>query len=199
MTSRHLDLGCGNKPRNPYKLDEVWGVDINQDVVDSNPFVLGANLTLERIPFENDSFDAVSAYDFLEHVPRVISTADNKSTIFPFIEVMNEIWRVLKNGGMLYAVTPGFPREEAFVDPTHVNPVTIQTHNYFSLPHCRADMYGFTGCFKVHRVKWVRPTYTYEPAELSLSQKYRKLRDFIKRRNSHILWELEAVKTQQQL
>jgi SAM-dependent methyltransferase len=199
MTSRHLDLGCGNKPRNPYELDEVWGVDINQDVVDSNPFVLGANLTLERIPFESDSFDAVSAYDFLEHVPRVISAADNKSTIFPFIEIMNEIWRVLKNGGMLYAVTPGFPREEAFVDPTHVNPVTILTHNYFSLPHRRADMYGFVGSFKVRRVKWVRPTYTYEPAELSLSQKYRKLRDFIKRRNSHILWELEAVKPEQQL
>lgn len=194
MTSRHLDLGCGDKPRNPYGCDEVWGIDLNQDVVDRFPFILRANLSLEKIPFENDSFDAVSAYDFLEHIPRVLAASDAKTTTFPFVELMNEIWRILKNGGLLYAVTPGFPREEAFVDPTHINPVTAKTHTYFTLPHCGASIYGFTGCFRVRRVKWMRPKYVYEPCRLSFSQQFRKLRDFIRRRNSHILWELEAVK-----
>jgi hypothetical protein len=26
--TRHLDLGCGPVPRNPYKQDELFGVDI---------------------------------------------------------------------------------------------------------------------------------------------------------------------------
>ena len=26
---RHLDLGCGLRPRNPYKHQEVWGLDIS--------------------------------------------------------------------------------------------------------------------------------------------------------------------------
>lgn len=107
---------------------------------------------------------------------------------------MNEVWRILKHGGLLYAVTPGFPREESFVDPTHVNPITIKTHTYFSLPDNSSSIYGFMGSFEVKRVKWIRPKYIYEPANLSLSQKFRKLRDLISRRNSHILWEFKAIK-----
>jgi SAM-dependent methyltransferase len=193
MTQRTLDLGCGDKPRNPYNHEEVWGIDINQEVVEKFPNILRANLSLESIPFEDNSFESVSAYDFFEHIPRVLVSSEN-STRFPFVELMNEIWRVLKNGGLLYAVTPGFPRDEAFVDPTHVNPITSSTHTYFALPHCGASIYGFTGCFKVKRVKWIRPKYVYEPDSLTVSQQFRKLRDIISGRNSHILWELEAVK-----
>lgn len=64
MISRHLDLGCGDKPRNPYNCDEVWGIDLNQDFVKMFQRIKLANLSLEDIPFENDSFDSVSAYDF---------------------------------------------------------------------------------------------------------------------------------------
>jgi len=198
MIKRHLDLGCGDKPRNPYGYAEVAGIDLSQDVVDRFPFILQANLSLEKIPFADDTFDAVSAYDFFEHIPRVLTTADAKATFFPFVELMNEIWRVLKHGGLLYAVTPGFPRDESFVDPTHINPVTTKTHTYFTLPHCGARIYGFNGCFRVKRVKWIRPKYEYEPLRLTFSQLVRKLRDLIMRRNSHILWELEAVKNNPQ-
>lgn len=193
MTTRHLDLGCGMVPRNPYRRDEVWGVDINPQAVGSLETVRFANLSIEKIPFDNEFFDSVSAYDFLEHVPRVITSATG-STRFPFVELMNEVWRVLPAGGKFYAVTPGYPRPEAFTDPTHVNTVTRWTHTYFALPHCGASPYGFTGCFRVVRVKWIRPKYEYEPHRLTLPQRFRKVRDFVQRQNSHLLWELEAVK-----
>jgi SAM-dependent methyltransferase len=193
MATRHLDLGCGMVPRNPYRRDEVWGIDISPEAVGRLEAVRFANLSLEKIPFDGDHFDSVSAYDFLEHVPRVLPSASG-TTRFPFVELMNEVWRVLSAGGRFYAVTPGYPRPEAFTDPTHVNPVTSRTHTYFALPHCGASIYGFQGCFRVVRVKWIRPKYEYEPHRLTLPQRFRKMRDFIGRQNSHLLWELEAVK-----
>ena len=71
--TRHLDLGCGPVPRNPYRRDELFGVDLSGST-DSGP-IRRANLVMQAIPFGDDSFESVSAYDFLEHVPRVMPTA----------------------------------------------------------------------------------------------------------------------------
>ena len=35
MTTKHLDIGCGSNPRNPFAYDELYGVDIiKQEVSD---------------------------------------------------------------------------------------------------------------------------------------------------------------------
>ena len=66
---------------------------------------------------------------------------------------MNEIWRVLKPGGILYASTPAYPHNEAFQDPTHVNFITEKTVEYFmgnvryQAGHDIGKMYGFIGRF----------------------------------------------------
>jgi hypothetical protein len=63
---------------------------------------------------------------------------------------MNEVWRVLKPNGIFKAHTPAFPKQESFVDPTHVNFITDQTVNYF----CGGEYtnlsksYGFDGMFE---------------------------------------------------
>ncbi len=192
--TRHLDLGCGNTPRNPYKRDLLYGVDVKSVSMHKDYVIKKANLAIEKIPFEDNFFDSVSAYDLLEHIPRTLMASDQKDLVFSFVELMNEIWRVLKPGGMFYAVTPAYPRSEAFTDPTHVNIITGRTHHYFTEPHCGARAYGFKGCFKVKRVKWVRSKYEFEPIRLNTRQALRKLGDMLKRRNSHILWELHAIK-----
>jgi len=195
MNTKHLDLGCGAKPRNPYKQDEIWGIDISREVLPLGNIKL-ADLSFEKIPFEANSFDSVSAYDFLEHVPRALASASENNIRFPFIELMNEVWRVLKPGGLLYAVTPAYPRQEAFVDPTHVNVITENTHIYFTEPHLMAKMYGFVGHFKVRRTEWIRPIYDFErePDKPTLSYRFKKFKNRIKRRNTHFLWEFEAIK-----
>lgn len=145
---RHLDLGCGAHPRNPYNFSELYGIDIadNSCTCDSCIFIK-ADPAIDPLPFEDSFFDSVSAYDFLEHIPRLLYV--NNQPIFPFIRLMDEIHRVLKPQGKFLALTPNFPNKCAFSDPTHVNFITQDTLNYFASPHLWARMYGFAGNFSI--------------------------------------------------
>ena len=196
--SKHLDLGCGGRPRNPYGREELFGVDIQISGA-APPGIVAANLAVDRIPFPNHMFESVSAFDFLEHVPRVLNTSDGRSTRLPFVELMDEVWRVLKPGGLLYASTPVFPSETSLVDPTHVNYLTARTHEYFCAPQRRASIYGFKGAFVARRIQLARPNaatlYVPPTGGLLASLKY----GLNKRigRFTHIIWELEAAKDAQ--
>jgi SAM-dependent methyltransferase len=195
MSTCHLDIGCGDRPKNPYGRGKLYGLDIAENVGGAPVDVYStANLALEKIPFDDNFFDSVSAYDFLEHMPRVICFPGQNTMRFPFVELMNEIWRVLKNDGLFYASTPCYPSQEAFIDPTHVNFITKNSHIYFTRPFCLAKIYGFVGNFDVVRVKRTKPRYEYEPYNLTLEQKWQKLKDTLKKRNTYMLWEFRAVK-----
>jgi len=188
----HLDIGCNANPRNPFNAEQLYGVDIID--LETNQFnYRKCNLIYDVLPFPESSFESVSAYDFLQIVPR--NAIINDTGVFPFIHVMNEIYRVLKPGGIFYAITPGYPRNEAFVDPTSVNFVTKKTHTYFLGPKYKARMYGFQGKFKiVRKVKWIK-----------LTQETRNDRWFIKvlknifytiyfTKKSHLIWEFQVLK-----
>lgn len=193
--TRHLDLGCGPVPRNPYGRDELHAIDIMApEGADASRFRT-ANLSLQPIPHNDSSFDSVSAFDFIEHVPRVLSAPGGQDTLFPFIRLMDEIWRVLVPGGRFYALTPAFPSEAAFGDPTHVNVITEHTHRYFCGEQPLGRMYGFRGNFMALRVEWALLPEAFSATQALSWQ--RALRRFIRRqrgRLSHLVWELEAVK-----
>lgn len=224
LPDKHLDLGCGKFPRNPYARTRLCGVDIrapDSDRTGSN-HVGGnhdveyriANLVLHPIPYDDDSFGSVSAYDFIEHVPRVMSTMDGQDTRFPFVELMQQIWRVLAPGGRLYALTPAWPYAAAFGDPTHVNIVTLHTHEYFCGEAPMARMYGFQGKFKALRVHWTHAADAYSAIQGSpenrkprtgLKKTASRLRGWSRRLRGvdaqemdgtvYLLWELEAIKS----
>jgi len=118
---RSLDIGCGLNIRNPFNMDEIYGIDIRERAEEN---ILTCDLAVEAIPFPDDYFDCVSAFDFIEHIPRILYIPHRR---FPFIELMNEIYRVLKPEGIFLSVTPAFPQEAAWRDPTHVNVITEQT------------------------------------------------------------------------
>lgn len=92
-----LDLGCGtgfiiNLAKDLF--DQIHGVDITQAMLDRVDLGSG-NITLhnqqcEDLPFADGSFDAATAYSFLDHL------AD-------YSRVLEEVFRVLRPGGMLYA------------------------------------------------------------------------------------------------
>ena len=191
IKKRHLDVGCGSQPRNPFGFEELYGIDIIEQSSDDFHYVQ-SNIVLDPLPFEDCTFDSISAYDFLEHIPRLV--IDNNKSRFPFIDFMNEAYRVLKPNGVFYAITPYYPRNEAFVDPTHVNIISKNTYEYFTHPKYGASIYGFVGKFKVMRMK-----------KIKFSQEINKHNFLIKllkdifytlyyTKKSHLLWEFRAIK-----
>lgn len=147
---RSLDLGSGPLPANPFQARECWGVDI---WAYQGGTVRQADLAVAPIPFESCNFDFVSAKDFLEHVPRV--SLSEGQTRFPFVNLMNEVYRVLKPGGFFYSFTPSFPSPAAFQDPTHVNFITSRTMIDYFCERRWAAMYGFNGVFRLLASGWV--------------------------------------------
>jgi SAM-dependent methyltransferase len=193
----HLDLGCGAKPRNPYRRARLCGVDIRKAVdVDPAVEIRVANLALQPIPYATSSFGSVSAFDFIEHVPRVLADAqDEAATTFPFVNLMNEIWRVLAPGGLFYALTPCYPAGESFQDPTHVNIITERTHHYFAGRDPWARMYGYVGQFQARRAEWACWRDAFEPLQpLTLKQRWRRFRYRRSGRLTHFIWEFECIK-----
>lgn len=189
----HLDLGCGTAPRNPYGRAKLHGVDVRALTPAGWEFTR-ADLFLEPLPFPDGAFASVSAFDFFEHVPRVLTGADGRSTRFPFVELMSEIWRVLAPGGRLYAVTPAFPSDLAFIDPTHVNVITARTHEYFTGERPLGQAYGFTGRFSVVRAEWVVPKDAEVAAPRTLRQSLRLFHRRVTGQLTHFLWEFETIR-----
>ena len=149
MTTKTLDLGCGLNIRNPFNLDEVYGLDIRQRQEEN---IRTCDLAVEPIPFPDNFFDCVSAFDFIEHIPRILYLPHRR---FPFIELMSEVYRVLKIDGIFLSVTPAFPQEAAWRDPTHVNIITEQTFPlYFDDVNCWGRDYGFKGAFHIEGQRW---------------------------------------------
>lgn len=150
--TKSLDLGCGSNPRNPFNADELLGIDVREDLESG---IKRADLAIEPIPFDNDSFEYVTAYDFLEHIPRVVYLPTRRNS---FVELMNEIYRVLKVGGLFLSFTPAYPHAEAFQDPTHVNVITEKTFAaYFDNVNRWASCYGFNGAFRIRMQEWRGP------------------------------------------
>ena len=192
MTTKHLDIGCGSKPRNPFKYDELHGVDIIEQSV-SNFHYTKSDIVLNPLPFPTSTFDSISAYDFLEHIPRF--AVINNQGQFPFINFMNEVHRALKPNGIFYAITPCYPREEAFVDPTHINIISRKTHTYFTMPSLGARVYGFNGKFDIIQVKRIKFS---QGIDKDYSQFVKIIKNIVYtifyKKKSHILWEFKAIK-----
>ncbi len=104
---RVLNLGCGHA-----KLDfpeaatarEVIGIDISPN---SQADILH---DLDSVPYpcDADSFDLVIMQDVIEHVRDVPA-------------VLNEVYRVVRHGGIVRIRTPHYSSYYAYNDPTHLH------------------------------------------------------------------------------
>jgi predicted SAM-dependent methyltransferase len=85
-----IDIGCGTNKRTGYA-----GVDAV--VVDGVEYVM--DVTKGKLPFEDNSIEAVFSSHFLEHL--VLSDA---------LAVMTDAHRVLEGNGTVEVIVPNFPR-----------------------------------------------------------------------------------------
>jgi len=103
-----LNLGCGNE-----KIAGFTGIDISPvfkpDVVHD---------LIKGIPYQDSSVDEIRANHCIEHL---------SDTIF----IMNEIWRVCKNGAIVNIIVPHQSSRMAFADPTHKRIFNEESFKYF--------------------------------------------------------------------
>lgn len=152
LDSKSLDLGCGKTPKNPFVAESLYGVDVDYGVDPKNN-IYPCDLGIEKLPFPDEHFDFVTAFDLIEHIPR-LAYIDNKRHS-PFIFLMNEVCRVLKKDGVFLSHTPAYPKIAAFSDPTHVNVISVKTFQlYFCSPYNWASRYGFDGAFELIKQGW---------------------------------------------
>jgi SAM-dependent methyltransferase len=126
---KELLLGCGslkNKrvwwiEKESGKWDELITLDINPD---HHPDVLW-NLDNRPLPFENDTFDNIHAYEILEHLGR-------QGDALSFFEEFYEYWRILKNEGELRGTCPMWNSPWAWGDPSHTRVLTPGTFTFLS-------------------------------------------------------------------
>lgn len=114
MNKTIVNLGCG-KVRIPGSIgvDRV-AIEGYTDVVH--------DLNTTPFPFEDSSVDEVHFYHVLEHLDNPISK-------------MEEIWRILKPGGLLHMRVPHFSSMGAFTDLTHIRPFGYGSFDCFEAGH----------------------------------------------------------------
>ena len=204
--SIHVDLGSGITPRNPFQAKQLIATDFHAMHIGKDGTLFVKSDLTKKLPFKNDSISSFSAYDVLEHIPRWERV--NGKIEFPFINLMNEIYRCLKPGGYFLAVTPYFPRQEAFQDPTHINMITKSTIRYFANPEPWAKLLGYNlknGFDAIVNVPLRGSGPVSQESQLQMSQNssysartliyLRLFKRFIKlfrvRKPSHLLWVLK--------
>ena len=128
-------LGCGHKkpcrflqmPQSPPESSLVWTtLDVNPN---TNPDVLFDLDTIEHgnpLPFVNDYFDEIHAYEVMEHYGR---QGDYRG----FFTGMAELWRILKPNGYLFGTSPGMRSVWAWGDPGHTRAISAEMFSYLTL------------------------------------------------------------------
>ncbi len=120
---KELLIGCGSKSEKalykhgrPFFGEGLVRLDINPD---HKPDVVW-DLEQRPLPFEDNEFDEIHAYEVLEHVGR---QGDYRG----FFEEFSEYWRILKPNGCIYATVPRWDSPWAYGDPSHTRVLPLES------------------------------------------------------------------------
>lgn len=113
-TYNELLIGCGSRHEKDIYVNErkQWTNLVTLDInADHRPDVIW-DLTRVPLPFEDDTFDEIHAYEVLEHVG---TQGDYRF----FFAQFSDFWRILKPGGVLIGTVPLPTSVWAWGDPSH--------------------------------------------------------------------------------
>lgn len=123
-------LGCGsNHTKKLYATGrQEWDGLITVDFAGShNPDVVH-DISKLPLPFADDFADEIHAYDVMEHVGQ-------QGDFEFFFAQWSDIWRVLKDGGRFFGISPHWSSPWAWGDPGHTRIVGAEQLVYLSQPN----------------------------------------------------------------
>lgn len=135
MSYRELLIGCGSRRNKLIHMPEtptftnVTTLDLNPD---HNPDIIH-DLTSLPLPFPDDTFDEIHAYEVLEHTG---AQGDYKF----FFAQFADFWRILKPNGQLFATVPHWQNEWAWGDPSHTRVIQPESLWFLPQPHYDAEV-----------------------------------------------------------
>lgn len=126
---RELLLGCGDRRDKDLWIgdDPEWHDVFTVDIFEDHHPDLVYDISNLPLPFEDDEFDEIHAYDVLEHLA---SQGDYRH----FFAEFNEYHRILKPGGFLMASVPWWKGRWAWGDPGHTRVIMPETLSFLT-PH----------------------------------------------------------------
>ncbi|MFH0954259.1 MAG: methyltransferase domain-containing protein [Verrucomicrobiota bacterium] len=119
VSSKRLHVGCGTDIREGY---------VNVDVVKLPGVDVVCDLNRLPWPFESDTFVEVVAHHFLEHTEDVVA-------------VLNEMWRVCRQGALIKIRVPYFASFLAFKDLTHRHVFTYDSFDNWDIANFETGRY----------------------------------------------------------
>jgi len=131
---RCLMLGAGHSPLErkiapegtppPYKIR--WtSLDFNEKAKPDHVFDLDQLRVGECLPFEDERFSEIHAYEVLEHVGL-------QGDFRGFFAEFREYWRVLRPGGLLIGTVPAKGSDWDWDDPGHTRVITGRTLSFLT-------------------------------------------------------------------
>ena len=141
-----LNLGCGTDIREGFiNIDLIDAADLQIDLETIGQFVPDDNQNavygkptsgkVKKLPYPDGSVELTLCSHILEHLHN-------------FKDLMNELHRVTKSGGVVTVFVPIYPSKQAFQDPTHVRFFTDETFSYLNQDHDYHKEHGVNYGFK---------------------------------------------------
>lgn len=116
-----LDIGCGHNKQAGFVGMDIQPLD-NVDIVH--------DFLVFPWPLPDNSVVRAMASHIVEHIPPVMVTRED-GTWFPFLEFMDEVWRVMQPDGQFAISMPYATSAGMYQDPTHCNFCNENTWLYF--------------------------------------------------------------------
>lgn len=118
-----LLIGAGNSREKKVTFPEIpkeWAELVTLDIDEGTSPSVVHDLNDLPLPFDDDMFDEIHAYEVLEHTGR---QGDWRF----FFNQFHEFWRILKPGGFLVATTPQWDSPWAWGDPGHTRIISPES------------------------------------------------------------------------
>jgi len=132
---RQLLIGCGSRRIRSVSIDGTQTFEdlTTLDVNDAHHPDIVHDLMNLPLPFEDESFDEIHAYEVLEHTG---AQGDYKF----FFAQFADFWRMLKPNGLLCATVPHWQGVWAWGDPSHTRTIQLETLSFLHQPKYTAEI-----------------------------------------------------------